>query len=221
MAGLQERIEELERQVNRTSRNSSVAPSSDPPLTRQQRRQLARERAKKQLERERREARKQGGQPGHEGSSRPPAEPEQLTAGPVECLPERCGCGHRFTGGEERVGDPVGHQQWELPLIVPDVREWRRLRLECPDCGKPALAELPAGVSLSAFGPQVARACRGAGRGVPALAREDRRAARRVLRDRAQHRRGRHDAAARQPRAARSVARAARGDQARRGGARG
>ena len=51
MAGLQERIEELERQVNRNSRNSSVAPSSDPPLTRQQRRQLARERVKKELER--------------------------------------------------------------------------------------------------------------------------------------------------------------------------
>jgi DNA-binding transcriptional ArsR family regulator len=28
VAGLQERIEELERQLNRTSRNSSVAPSS-------------------------------------------------------------------------------------------------------------------------------------------------------------------------------------------------
>ena len=34
VAGLQERIEELERQVNRTSRNSSVAPSSDRALTR-------------------------------------------------------------------------------------------------------------------------------------------------------------------------------------------
>jgi transposase len=155
VAGLQERIEELERQVNRTSRNSSVAPSSDPPLTRQQRRQLARERAKKQLQREGRERREQGGQPGHEGSIRPPAEPEQLTVGPVECLPERCGCGHHFTGGEARVGDPVGHQQWELPLVVPEVREWRRLRLECPDCGKPALAELPAGVSASAFGPRL------------------------------------------------------------------
>ena len=132
VAGLQKRFEELERQVNRTSRNSSVAPSSDSPLTRQQRRQLARERAKKQLERERREARSQGGQPGHEGSSRPPAEPEQLTAGPFDCVPGRCGCGHRFTGGEERVGDPVGHQQWELPVVVAEVREWRRLRLECP-----------------------------------------------------------------------------------------
>ena len=93
VAGLRERMLELERQQDRTSLNSSVAPSSDPPLTRQQRRQLARERAKKQLERERREARNQGAQPGHEGSSRPPAEPEQLTVGPVACLPQRCGCG--------------------------------------------------------------------------------------------------------------------------------
>ena len=155
VAGLQERIEELERQVNRTSRNSSVAPSSDRALTRQQRRQLARERAKKQLERERREARKQGAQPGHEGSSRPPAEPEQLTSDPLDCLPGRCGCGHSFTGAEEQVGEPVCHQQWELVVITPEVREWRRLRLECPDCGKPALAQLPAGVSGSAFGPRL------------------------------------------------------------------
>ena len=49
---LRERVEELERSLNRTSRNSSVAPSSDSPLTRQQRRALARERAKKQLQRE-------------------------------------------------------------------------------------------------------------------------------------------------------------------------
>lgn len=155
VAALRERVEEHERQLSRTSRNSSVAPSSDPPLTRQQRRQLARERAKKELQRQQREARKQGGQPGHEGASRPPAEPEQLTAGPVDCLPQRCGCGRHFTGAEERVGEPVGHQQWDLPLIVPEVREWRRLRLECPGCGRPALAELPAGVSVSAFGPRL------------------------------------------------------------------
>ncbi len=58
----------FERQLNLTSRNSSVALSSDLSLTRQQRRQLRRA-CEKQLERERCEARKQGGQPGHEGSS--------------------------------------------------------------------------------------------------------------------------------------------------------
>jgi tetrahydromethanopterin S-methyltransferase subunit B len=31
---LEERIEELERQVNRNSGNSSMPPSSDPPMTR-------------------------------------------------------------------------------------------------------------------------------------------------------------------------------------------
>jgi transposase len=155
VARLRERIEGLEREQNRTSQNSSVAPSSDPPLTRQQRRQLARERAKKQLERERREPRSQGGQPGHEGSSRRPAEPEQLSCGPIECLPERCGCGHRFDGGEEQLGEPVCHQQWDLPVILPEVREWRRLRLACPGAGKPVLAGLPDGVSVSAFGPRL------------------------------------------------------------------
>jgi len=155
VAGLRERVLELERQLNRTSRNSSVAPSSDPPLTRQQRRQLARERAKKQLQREGRERRERGAQPGHQGSSRSPAEPEQLTAAPVDCLPGRCGCGHRFTGGEQRVGAPVCHQQWDLPVIVPEVREWRRLRLACPGCGRAALAPLPAGVSASMFGPRL------------------------------------------------------------------
>ena len=151
LLGLRERVEELEREAGRDSRNSSKAPSNDPPLTRQQRRALARERAKKSLQAQR----KQGAQPGHPGSAREPAEPEQLAAGPLECLPERCGCGYRFVGGEERVGAPVCHQQWELPAVVADVREWRRLRLACPCCGKPVLAELPAGVGLSPFGPRL------------------------------------------------------------------
>lgn len=152
---LRGRIEELERRSSQTSQNSSRSPSSDPPLTRQQRRQLARERAKKQLERERREPRKPGGQPGHEGSSRPPAEPEQLTAAPVQCLPGRCGCGHVFDGSEERLGVPVCHQQWDLPVMVAQVREWQRQRLRCPGCGRLSLAELPDGVSVSPFGPRL------------------------------------------------------------------
>lgn len=154
-AVLRERVEELERQLNRNSRNSSVAPSSDPPLTRQQRRQLARERAKRELQRQGRERRGQGAQPGHAGSSREPAGPDELSGGPVQCVPGRCGCGHLFSGAEERVGEPVAHQQWDVPLVVPEVREWRRLRLECPECGRLVLAELPPGVSGSAFGPRL------------------------------------------------------------------
>jgi transposase len=148
VAALGERVEELERRLNRSSRNSSMPPSSDPPMTRQQRRALARELAKKSL-------RRQGGQPGHEGKSREIAPPERVDER-FEHLPGKCwGCGHGFRGDEERLGEPLVHQEWELPPISPLVFEHRLWRLACPGCGKAQLAELPAGVSGSAFGPRM------------------------------------------------------------------
>src|ERR1019366_4135568 len=39
------------------------------------------------------------------------------------------GSGHRFDGSEERVGDPVLRQKWELPEVVPLVIEHRLHRL--------------------------------------------------------------------------------------------
>lgn len=144
---LEERIEELERQVNRNSANSSMPPSSDPPMTRQQRRAEARRRAKESL-------RKQGGQPGHEGKSRAMAPPESVDE-TFEHLPVSCECGHAFEGSEERLGDPLAHQVWELPPIAPLIAEHRRHRLLCPRCGAGRLAELPPGVTPSAFGPRL------------------------------------------------------------------
>lgn len=147
-AALRERIEELERRVGQNSRNSSKPPSSDPPMSRQQRRELARKRAKESL-------RKAGGQPGHEGSHRQMAPPE-LVDETFEHTPERCsGCGHGFEGAEQRIGEPVVHQKWELPQIRPLIHEHRLARLRCPCCGKAQLAELPKGVSASAFGPKL------------------------------------------------------------------
>jgi transposase len=71
-------------------------------------------------------------------------------------LPEACsGCGHGFDGSEQRVGDPVIQQKWELPPVRPLIFEYRLLRLCCPGCGKLQLAGLPAGVSGSAFGPKL------------------------------------------------------------------
>ena len=147
VAVLRERVDEHERLLRRDSTNSSLPPSRDPPLTRQQRRALARERAKASL-------RKPGGQPGHEGQTRELAAPEQVAAS-FDHLPTGCGCGHRFRGGEQRLGDPVVHQKWELPVIAPQVFEHRRWRLACPVCGKGALAALPDGVSASALGPRL------------------------------------------------------------------
>ena len=146
---LRERVDEHERLLKRDSTNSSLAPSNDPPMTRQQRRALARERAKRNLQQ-----RKAGGQPGHEGKTRELAAPERVDAG-FDHVPVQCGCGHRFDGSEECVGDPVAHQKWELPELVPLIFEHRLHRLVCPGCGKAAVAGLPDGVSGSAFGPRM------------------------------------------------------------------
>lgn len=143
-AALRERIEELERRLNRDSRNSSMPPSQDPPKSRAERRREARAKLK-ELSR-----RKPGGQPGHEGKHREMTPVERVDRS-TEHLPEACSCGHRFDGSEERVDDPVVHQQWELPPIRPLIFQYELLRLRCPCCGKPRLAELPAGVSWSAF----------------------------------------------------------------------
>lgn len=142
---LEERIDELERKVNRDSGNSSMPPSSDPPASRAERRRLAREAYKRSM-------RKSGGQPGHQGKTRELVTPERVNER-VEHLPDCCGCGREFDGSEERVGDPVVHQQYELPVIVPLVFEHARLRLRCPSCQRTILAELSAG-NGSGFGPR-------------------------------------------------------------------
>ncbi len=141
---LRARVAELERQLNRDSRNSSMPPSSDPPKSRAERRREARAKLKELSKR------KPGGQPGHEGKHRGMVAPERVDHRSAH-LPVACGCGHRFDGSEERVDDPVVHQQWELPVVRPLVFEYELLRLRCPCCGKPRLADLPCGVSWSAF----------------------------------------------------------------------
>ena len=139
-------IEELRRQVNRNSGNSSMSPSSDQPLSRAERRRRAREAYKRSM-------RKTGGQPGHQGKTRELVGSERVNRR-LEHLPERCGCGHLFAGGEPRIGNPVVHQQYELPPVRPLVFEHARLRLECPACGRGVLAELP-GPALSGYGPRL------------------------------------------------------------------
>jgi transposase len=143
---LRERVEELERRLGQNSGNSSKPPSSDPPASRAERRRLAREAYKRSM-------RKSGGQPGHEGKTRELVARERLDKR-VEHLPDCCGCGHVFDGSEERVADPVCHQQFELPPVRPLVFEHARVRLRCPACQKATLAQLSAG-ALSGFGPRI------------------------------------------------------------------
>lgn len=147
---LQARVAELEKRLDRNSKNSSMPPSAEFGMTRAERRAKERERAKAK-----RSGKKPGGQPGHEGSSRKMAPPEKVTER-FSHKPQCCGgCGESFNGSEKEVGDPVAHQIWELPEIDPLIFEHLLLRLSCSNCGKAQLADLPQGISPSAFGPKL------------------------------------------------------------------
>lgn len=142
---LESRVAELEQRLNRTSRNSSLPPSADPPSAPPRPRQAA-------------SGRKAGAQPGHPGRGRrlvPIAALDEL----IEHWPARCRCGHLFLPAErEAVGEPARHQVAELPAIAVIVTEHRLHRLRCPDCGVSTRAELPAGVPRGAFGPRLSAA---------------------------------------------------------------
>ncbi|HXL43010.1 MAG TPA: IS66 family transposase [Gaiellaceae bacterium] len=141
--GLEARVAELERRLNRSSRNSSLPPSQDPPSA------PPRPGGK-------RSGRGRGGQPGHEGRHRRLLPPEQVDA-VVEHWPKRCrSCAHVF-GEPERLdaAEPWRHQVAELPPIAVRVTEHRLHRVCCPECADQTRAELPAGVSRAAFGPRL------------------------------------------------------------------
>ncbi len=142
VARQEERIAQLERRLNRSSRNSSQPPSADPPGVPPRRGKDA-------------SGRRQGGQPGHEGKGRPLL-PAWAIDEVVDHWPDRCECGHEFTEGEHvAVGEPVRHQVEELPPITVTVTEHRCQRVRCPGCGRRRRAQLPKGVSASAFGPRL------------------------------------------------------------------
>ena len=137
------RVERLERELAKNSRNSSRPPSSDPPRTSRPARSKGRS------------GKQQGAQPGHEGKGRELL-PSWAVDEVVEHWPARCACGHAFSEGERvAVGEPVRHQVEELPQISTVVVEHRCPRARCPDCGRRQRAQLPADVAASAFGPRL------------------------------------------------------------------
>jgi transposase len=140
---LEARVEKLEEQLRRSSRNSSLPPSQDPPS--------APPRPSKPAS-----GRNPGGQPGHEGKSRPLLPLERVDQ-VVEHWPERCRACARVFAEHERVDAATvqRHQVCELPPIAVRVSEHRLHRLRCPVCAAETRAELPAGVPRSAFGPRL------------------------------------------------------------------
>jgi transposase len=136
-----ERIAQLERRLNRNSRNSSTPPSADPPSTPKRGKDPS--------------ARARGAQPGHEGRGRdllPSCAVDEV----IEHWPVRCACGHTFAEGERVVlGEPVRWQVEELPEISVRVTEHRCQRVRCPGCGEHTRGQLPAEVAHGAFGPRL------------------------------------------------------------------
>jgi transposase len=140
---LEARVAELEQRLNRSSRNSSLPPSQDPPSAPPRSREPG-------------SGRERGGQPGHEGKSRPLLPLERVDE-VVEHWPECCrACAHSF-GEEERfdAAAPQRHQVAELPPIAVTVSEHRLHRVRCPACAAETRAELPAEVPRGAFGPRL------------------------------------------------------------------
>jgi transposase len=140
---LEARVEKLERELSKSSRNSSLPPSSDPPGKR------------RAVRGKDRSGRSRGAQPGHEGHGRELL-PISAVDEVVDHWPEHCGCGHVFTDAELfAVGEPVRHQVEELPVISTRLTEHRAQRVRCPGCGRQTRAMLPAQASRSASGPRL------------------------------------------------------------------
>jgi len=139
---LEARVAELERRLSRSSRNSSLPPSQDPPSAPRRPRGEG-------------SSRKRGGQHGHEGRYRRLLPPEQVD-GIVEHWPDRCRSCARAFAERERVdaAEPSRRQVAELPPIAVRVTEHRLHRVCCPECATVTTAEPPA-VSRWAFGPRL------------------------------------------------------------------
>jgi len=141
IARLEARVERLEERLRESSSNSSKPPSAEPPG--------ARPRGERSPT-----ARKPGGQPGHEGTTRQLVAEDELDE-VVEHWPERCaGCGQGLEAGRP-AGVAHRHQLFELPRIAVAVTEHRAHVMSCPGCGKRTHAALAADVAASAFGPRL------------------------------------------------------------------
>ncbi|MCL1476025.1 IS66 family transposase [Argonema antarcticum] len=130
--------EQLVEKVNKTSKNSSSPPSSDPPGFGHK--------SKKKT------GKKRGGQPGHEGQNRNLYPIEKCTR-VIEHHPLKCSCcGERLNGVDPK---PYRHQIVEIPPIEPIVIEHRLHKLACERCGTSTRAKLPTDVNPSGYGVRV------------------------------------------------------------------
>ncbi len=138
---LQTRVRDLEAKLGQTSRNSSKPPSSDPPSAPPKPPRTP-------------GGRTAGGQLGHDGHQRPLVPPERVDQ-PIELRPDHCPtCQTRFAPDLPTRGEVRRTQVWELPLIQPQITEYRQHTVCCPGCQQLVTADLPADAPPGAFGPR-------------------------------------------------------------------
>jgi transposase len=134
------RVRELETEGEKTSRNSSRPPSSDPPGMRPPRKPSGRA---------------PGAQPGHEGKSRQPFTAAQVDRR-EDLHPKRCHrCGADVRGLRDGAVAPVRHQVVEVPKVSAFVTEYALHGVACPCCGEVTRAEPPVELGGAAVGPRL------------------------------------------------------------------
>jgi len=139
---LTKRVEALESQLHKNSRNSSQPPSTDG---------LAKANVKPKSLRKK-GARKSGGQPGHKPHRlEPVAQPDRTIDIPVT----GCNCSTAIDLTQMPVLGYGRRQVFEIPEPRIEVTEYRAEIKGCPGCGKRIKADFPAGVNAHAqYGPR-------------------------------------------------------------------
>jgi len=129
-----------EAKAQQHSGTSSRPPSSDPP-------------AAPKRPATRPTGRQRGGQPGHPGHQRGLVPLDQVTAVEVH-RPTACPeCGGALAAEWSPVGEPVRHQIWDIPAVVPaEVIEHQYVTVVCPQCQQSVAAERPVESPESQFG---------------------------------------------------------------------
>jgi transposase len=133
------RIIALEEQQRRNSKNSSHPPSKDGIGSKETEGKEGKQPKKKVFGFKPREGKR-------ERELYPPEECQSIQ----EVKPGVCRVCAEALNGEDP--QPYRHQIVDLPIIKPDVQEYRLHKLECPHCGAATRAKLPPGVSQRCYG---------------------------------------------------------------------